>query len=173
MRPGCAPDTQVGSVVTNVAALGLLPLAVNGKLFNLVPNPGEPARFGILLSPTGGLATLGDKKLQSAVELRSDFGLDTVIDPIPNTAAGLIPIDITSMDVTLFGQSPNPAFARNPTSCTTATTQFSAHSYTAPTTAVTGQASYTPTGCENEDFSPSFSASLVVPIRQPAGRSQL
>ncbi|HEY6652500.1 MAG TPA: hypothetical protein VI028_00090, partial [Solirubrobacterales bacterium] len=158
MGAGCAANTQVGSVVSNVAALGLLPLAVNGKLFNLVPNPGEPARFGILLSPTGGLVTLGDIKLQSSVELRSDFGLDTVIDDIPNTAAGLIPIDITSMDVTLFGDPPKPPFARNPTSCSPATTQFTAHSYAAPATAVTGEASYTPTGCENEDFSPSFSA---------------
>jgi hypothetical protein len=156
---GCPANTQVGSVVSNVAALGLLPLAVNGKLFNMVPGPGEPAHFGILLSPTGGLLPLGDIRLESTVELRqSDLGLDTVIPVIPNTALGIIPLDITSMDVTLFGDSPR--FARNPTSCSTATTHFLAHSYVAPASDVTGSASYTPTGCENEDFSPSFSATV-------------
>jgi hypothetical protein len=152
----CPANTQVGSVVTNVAALGFLPLAVNGKLFNLVPGPGEPARFGVFLTPTGGLLPLGDIRLVSQVELRPDFGLDTVINSIPNTAADLIPIDITSMEVTLFGESVK--FARNPTSCDEATTNFLAHSYTAPNTPVTGNASFTPTGCENLDFSPSFSA---------------
>jgi hypothetical protein len=163
--PGsCPANTQVGSVVTNVAALGLLPLAVNGKLFNLVPGAGEPARFGVFLSPTGGLLPLGDIRLQSLVELRDDFGLDTIIgsadDPIPNTASG-IPIDITAMDVTLFGEVVK--FARNPTSCGTATTNFLAHSYAAPNTPVTGTASYTPTGCENLDFSPAFTAEVGGP----------
>jgi hypothetical protein len=153
----CPANTQVGTVVTQVTALGLLPLAVNGKLFNLVPNPGEPARFGVFLSPTGGLLPLGDIRLQSSVELRPDFGLDTVIDSIPNTASGL-PLDINSMDITLFGGTPHPAFARNPTSCDQATTNFLAHSYAAPSTPVTGSASYTPTNCGALDFSPSFSA---------------
>jgi hypothetical protein len=159
----CPANTQVGSVVTTVQALSLpLPLPVNGKLFNLVPNAGEPARFGIFLSPTGGLLPLGDIRLQSSVELRlNDFGLDTVINPIPNTAAELLPIDITAMDVTLFGES--PMFARNPTSCAEATTNFLAHSYAAPGTDVTGSASYTPTGCENVDFSPSFTAEVGGP----------
>jgi len=157
----CPANTQVGSVVTNVAALGFLPLAVNGKLFNMVPDPGEPARFGVFLSPTGGLLPLGDIRLISHVELRPDFGLDTIIDPIPNTAADLIPIDITSMEVTLFGDAVK--FARNPTSCVEATTNFLAHSYTAPSTDVTGSASYTPTGCENLDFSPAFTAEVGGP----------
>jgi hypothetical protein len=64
------------------------------------------------------------------------------------------------MDVTLFGKSPNPLFARNPTSCGNATTNFLAHSYVAPNTPVMGNASYTPTGCENIEFSPAFTAQV-------------
>lgn len=153
----CPPNTQVGSVTTTINALGIpIPVGVSGALYNLVANPGEPARFGIVLTPLPPLP-VGQIILQSAVELRqTDFGLDTVINDIPNTAAGLLPIDITAMDVTLFGT--NPAFARNPTSCGQATTNFSADSYASPGTFVNGQASYTPTGCGSLPFSPTFSA---------------
>ncbi|MDP9189199.1 MAG: hypothetical protein M3O25_08115, partial [Actinomycetota bacterium] len=77
----CPANTQVGSLSTVVNALGIpLPVTVNGALYNLVPNPGEPARFGIILSPVAPLPT-GQIILQSGVELRpTDFGLDTVIN---------------------------------------------------------------------------------------------
>ena len=39
--------------------LGLLPLTVNGSLFNFTPQPGEPARFAIVLNPAGALLPLG------------------------------------------------------------------------------------------------------------------
>jgi hypothetical protein len=153
----CPANTRVGSVSTSVSAFGLLPLTVNGSLFNFNPQPGEPARFAIILNPAGALLPLGQIKLQSAVELRqSDLGLDTVIEDIPNTAAGAIPIDITAMDVTLEGDT--PTFSRNATSCTTKTTNFAANSYASPGTTVTGQASYTPTNCAGVPFSPEFSA---------------
>ena len=164
----CPANTQVGSVSTSVAALGLLPLTVNGSLFNFTPQPGEPARFAIILNPAGALLPLGQIKLQSAVELRqSDLGLDTVIEDIPNTAAGSIPIDITAMDVTLEGDAPK--FSRNATSCTTKTTNFAANSYASPGTTVTGQASYTPTNCAGVPFSPEFSAKAGSPGQTSPG----
>ena len=153
----CPANTRVGSVSTSINALGFVPLTVSGSLFNFTPQPGEPARFAIILNPVGEAVPLGQIKLQSAVELRqSDLGLDTVIEDIPNTAAGGIPIDITAMDVTLEGDTPK--FSRNATSCTMKTTKFAANSYASPGTTVTGQASYTPTNCAGVPFSPEFSA---------------
>jgi hypothetical protein len=96
--------------------------------------------------------------MQSRAQLRqSDFGLDTVLKDIPNTASG-VPIDIQSMSLTLFGSagSPPQPFMRNPTSCGTATTVFGATSYAHPATTVSGQASFTPTNCAGLPFSPTF-----------------
>ena len=49
---GCPANTQVGRVIANATVtVGVLPvtLDVNGDLYNLTPQPGEPARFGIVL----------------------------------------------------------------------------------------------------------------------------
>jgi hypothetical protein len=159
----CPAASQVGTVTTGANVLGLLPQTVDGSLYNLVAQPGEPARFGIVLRPLFGLAE--NVILQSAVQLRTtDFGLNTVVNDIPNTAAGL-PIDITSMEITLLGTANGQPFSRNPTSCNLATTNFSATSYAGSTTTnpATGQASYTPTGCANLPFSPTFSAKVGAP----------
>ena len=93
-----------------------------------------------------------------------------MIEDIPNTAAGSIPIDITAMDVTLEGDTPK--FSRNATSCTTKTTNFAANSYASPGTTVTGQASYTPTNCAGVPFSPEFSAKAGSPGRPRPAESR-
>jgi hypothetical protein len=162
----CPANTQVGQVTAVANLLGIpLPLTVPGELFNLVPQPGEPARFGIVLHPPLFPAII----LQSAVQLReTDFGLNTVINGIPNSTAGL-PTTIVSQDITLFGIAPGTGkpFMRNPTSCGPAITNFTAVPYSGATG--TGQASFTPTNCGALDFSPSFSAALDVPTRLAAG----
>jgi hypothetical protein len=98
------------------------------------------------------------------VQLRqTDFGLDTVIEEIPNSTQGL-PTHINSMKVTLFGNPPGASkpFARNPTSCSEATTRFTADPYGSDTDS-TGEASFTPTGCDQVPFSPAFSARVGAP----------
>src|SRR4051794_28251252 len=81
----CPANTQVGSVSANatlhiLSPLLDLPATVNGSLFNLQPQPGEPARFGIVLHalplpPPLDDAILPPIILQSGVQLRSDYGL--------------------------------------------------------------------------------------------------
>ncbi len=183
----CPSNTQVGAVSTSLDLhIGLslltlpttLPLTVDGTLYNLDPQPGEPARFGIVLHalpitiPLLGDALLPPIILQSGVALRqNDFGLDTIINGIPHTATILgtqQEVDITGMTVTLDGMAPGPPakpFMRNPTSCGAHVTGFAATSYsgTTTTTPVTGGANFNTTGCENEDFSPSFSAEVGGP----------
>ena len=127
----------------------------------MTPHPGEPARFGIVLQPgnLGGAVTLPLPPiiLQSAVQLRPDFGLNTIINDIPNSTQGL-PTTINSQDITLFGIAPvtGKPFMRNPTSCDQHTTTFTAIPYSGPTDS--GSASFTPTNCGALDFSPAFTA---------------
>ena len=167
----CPAASQVGTVTTGVTAhVGPLPLpmTVNGSLYNVVPAAGEPARFGIVLRPTGSdpLPVLAKIEQTSDVQLRkSDFGLNTVLTNIPNQAqaasgALTIPIDITSIDIHLNGVVGGKGFMRNPTSCGTKTTNFIGDSYANPTKKIFGQASFTSTGCASLPFSPTFTADV-------------
>jgi hypothetical protein len=173
----CDPTSKVGHVTANATVtVGIVPVTLNvqGDLYNVVPGPGEPAHFGIVLRPVKGdlCAILGNDTLcalipnilppvilQSAVQLRPDFGLNTIIKNIPNTTSGL-PTTINSQDITLFGTAPGTGkpFMRNPTSCgdVDQTTNFTAVPYSGTT--ATGSATFNTTGCENQDFSPAFSA---------------
>ena len=88
----CPANTQVGTVTANTTVTVVaipVTIDVNGTLYNLTPQPGEPARFGIVLRPLSlppPLPTvLPPIIVQSGVQLRSDFGLNTVINNIPNT----------------------------------------------------------------------------------------
>ena len=171
----CPANTKVGSVtadatVTVAGPIGV-PVTVNGDLYNLTPQPGEPARFGIVLRPLCAIAgplcgllppILPNIVLQSGVQLRPDFGLDTVIEDIPHTTSGL-ETTINSQDITLFGTAPGTGkpFARNPTSCQEKTTNFTAVPYSGST--ATGSANFTTTGCDNLDFSPAFTAEVGGP----------
>ena len=83
----CPAPSDVGDLTTNLSVLGIVPQTVTGNLYNLVPQPGEPARFGIVLVPPLGGVLLENIIIQSGAELRqSDFGLDSVINDIPNVA---------------------------------------------------------------------------------------
>ncbi len=175
----CPANTKVGSVVANATVtVVVLPVTLNvsGDLYNLTPQPGEPARFGIVLRPLkGDLCALLPADLcalipnilppvilQSAVQLRPDFGLNTVIKDIPNSTSGL-DTTINSQDITLFGTAPGTGkpFMRNPTSCGSHTTNFSAIPYTG--LSASGSASFSTTNCGALDFSPVFTAEIGGP----------
>jgi hypothetical protein len=156
----CPSNSQLGTVSSNVTVGALLPQTVNGDLYNLVPRPGEPARFGIVLRalPLG----LGNLILQSGARLRKDdFGLDSVVTGIPNQQDG-IPIHVNSQTLTLFGESPTGnAFLRNPTSCGTQTTGFSATSHGGES--ATGTSTFTLSGCRSLPFNPQLTAIIGSP----------
>jgi hypothetical protein len=155
----CPANTQVGTTTTTATLLSLplpVPLAIPGVLYNLAPVGSEPARLGIRLTPTVGDEVL----LQAIITVRpSDGGLDSSVDGLPNSASG-IPIDVTAIDITLFGRAGNPAkgFMSNPTSCGTATTTIDAFAYDGARGSAT--ASFTPTACDKLPFAPKLSAVL-------------
>jgi hypothetical protein len=186
----CPDASEVGTVHAN-ATVTVVVLPVNipdiaGTLYNLTPQPGEPARFGIVLRPVDSLLCpplpqvlcdalppiVAPVILQSGVQLRPDFGLNTVINNIPNMTSGL-PTTINSQDITLDGIAPGTGkpFMRNPTSCTSKTTTFSATPYTG--TGDTATSSFTPTNCGALDFSPSFSAEVGGPGQTGGGNTRV
>ena len=170
----CPAATQVGTTTAKVTAhladpLPLtLPLTVNGSVYNVEPAAGEPARFGIVLRPTGSdpLPVLQKIIQVSDVRLRqSDFGLDTVLTNIPNVAHALggalsVPIDINSIDISLKGTVGGKGFLRNPTSCGSKVTKFTADSYANPNQTINGQASFNSVNCASLPFSPTFTAAV-------------
>jgi hypothetical protein len=170
--PHCPADTAVGSAGSSVTISGLITQSINGTVYNLKPQAGEPARFGIVLNALPvALPVLGDVVLpptvvQSGASLRqNDFGLDTIVHDIPHTATVLgsisVPIHINSMDLTLNGIAPGPPpqpFMRNPTSCDAHTVGFVADSYS--NTSSTASDHFTPTNCGALDFSPAFTAEV-------------
>jgi hypothetical protein len=180
----CPALSQVGTVSNDVllSVLGLidLPQTVTGKIYNVVPRAGEPARFGIVLSalPLGLPPPLDNLILppiilQSPASLRqSDLGLDTVLNDLPRQAEVALgvtaDITITGVTLTLNGTagSPPQGFIRLPTSCKTHTVGFDATAWDNQT--ASGQATFTTVGCASEPFAPGFKAKL-----KPMGRNGL
>jgi hypothetical protein len=171
----CPAESRVGEVTVNASVSLLsvvnlpLPTPITGTIYNMQPQPGEPARFGIVLKslpfdiPLLGDFVLPPIKQQSGVELREDdLGLDTVLNDIPNQAnvALGIPADIqiTRQQLTLFGTVGGKGLMRNPTSCKAHTVGFDAVDHTDET--ASGEASFTTTGCGNLSFSPELTASI-------------
>ena len=128
---GCPANSRVGSAI---ATPRTLPVPAFGDVFNLAPQPGEPARLGISI--------LGLIKNQASVTLRPDGGLDSTIASLDPGGLGLSALDLTL----------NSAFMTLPTSCAPATTTIEADT--------TASATFTPTGCASVPFTPSVSATL-------------
>ena len=147
----CA-DAIVGTASSTVEASGLPPpLTAHGNVYNMVPEGSDPATLGIRLDSPGNL-TAPVILIGHASARPDDFGLNTTIIDIPNTAAtmlGSVPIHITRTELTL-----NSSFMTNPTSCGTKTTRITGTSYEGNTETI--EASWNSVGCENQAFNPNL-----------------
>lgn len=160
-QDACPAASQVGTTTTQVTALGL-PLSVPGTVYNVQPPANAPAQLGIVLRPVLGL--LGKIYIDVRIRVRdeADYGLQTIINNLPRTQAGL-PIEIDGLSLTLNGALPNGnSFMVNPTTCNTATTKVTADSY-ASSKPVTATGSFTPTDCANEPFQPGMQIGIDQP----------
>ncbi|WP_156027733.1 hypothetical protein [Candidatus Solirubrobacter pratensis] len=160
-RTGSCPGPSRVGDASATTVLGPL----SGGVYNLEPEPGEPARLGIAIELLGLIPLVRN---EAAITLRPDGGLDSTIAQLQNGG-----FDISALDLTL-----DSSFMTLPTSCIPATTTIEAPP-NAPQTA-----SFTPTGCDRVPFTPSVSASLettqrVVPsgatvaLSLPAGQSHV
>jgi hypothetical protein len=150
----CPPTSQVGTTSVRANALGL-DIDNPGTVYNVEPNPGDPAKLGIVVRPLGGI--LGKFILQSPISVRDgagDYGLTSTLTDIPRTLNG-IPITIRSINLTLSGTvAGGGSFMSNPTRCTPAVTVVSAESYGGARPRAQG--SFTATGCEGVPLSPAM-----------------
>jgi hypothetical protein len=152
----CPPASNIGTASSTVQVSGLpLPVTATGNVFNMIPQGSDPATLGIRLTSEGNLTQpvilIGHASARS-----TDFGLNTTIKDIPNSAAtplGNVPIHITHTELVL-----NASFITNPTSCGTKTTNLTATSYNG--TVDNGSASFNSTGCQNQAFSPSLAMTI-------------
>jgi len=148
----CPGDTALGDVSGQATVLGL-PATVTGNVFNLEPEPGEPARLGVFVSPLLGLIPTRN---EAAITLRPDGGLDSTIEGI----AASLPLNakLNSLTLTLAGTPDATPFMTNPTSCRAATATLTA----APAggAAVSRTSTFTPTGCAAVPFTPSAAIAL-------------
>ncbi|MDA0182518.1 hypothetical protein OJ997_19570 [Solirubrobacter phytolaccae] len=132
----CPASSRVGSASADTS----LPVPVPGSVYNLVPEPGEPARLGIAIEFVG----IPIVRNEASIALRPDGGLDSTIATLDPGPFGLDGLDLTLDDT----------FMTLPTSCAPATVTLNGDS-----------ASFTPTGCENVPFTPSVAAALETPQR--------
>src|SRR6185312_4912953 len=148
---GCAPTAQVGSTVVTV--LTPTPVALSGRVFNLEPNPGQPAALGIDVDAS--LLGAGHlKNVATVIVDPHDLGLTTTISGLSPAAP------IAAIRLSLWGYAPivdptHPVpFFTNPTACIASAVSVSATAYDGETGANGG--SYTPTDCATEPFDTSL-----------------
>ena len=127
IKPECKPETQTGeenlTLVTNKAGVEIAPgfkapkgfviPPTPGKtkvpVYNLVPKPGEPARFGFVINNAVPVV------LETEVAWESDFHESFTIK-LPNTAE-LTGLSTLISRLVSFGRAGNGTFVTNPTTC--------------------------------------------------------
>jgi hypothetical protein len=104
----CPANTQVGDVSAK-ATLGILSPTLAGQVYNLQPNPDEPARLGIYIDPAGALGLgVGVVRIESSVRVRlTDYGLTSQVRNIDNT------FHVNNMALTMWGsKTDHPTLAK-------------------------------------------------------------
>jgi hypothetical protein len=170
---GCPENAKLGTVqvtaLINVLPILGVPQEINGTVYNLRPLGGEPARLGLRLQPLELPAPLPQALppvfLEAPVYLRpgaDGIGLESLFSDQPREQSGL-DIQITSVRLTFLGKASRGSFMRMPTSCAPATSLARVNSYGAPGAFAQKTATFTPTGCDQLEFTPTAEGSVGAP----------
>lgn len=151
---GCAATTQVGtSVVTVVTGPGTT-ADLNGVVYNLEPNPGEPAALGIALAVGPGVFL---KNIATVAVDPHDLGLLTTLSGLnPSPPIAAIKLSLWGYAAT-GGSPPLLPYFTNPTACTLSSVSVTATAFDNETS--TNSGSYTPTDCATAPFDTSLAVS--------------
>jgi hypothetical protein len=114
---GCDPASEVGtSFVTVSLGAGVTLGPLSFPVYNLVPRPGEPARFGFILAPVN-LLDLGEVFLNAGVNWDGDYHEYFTIH-VPEPPAGLkILKNRLVFDGTIGSSGSGGAFITTPSTC--------------------------------------------------------
>ena len=153
VQPGACPSSsQIGSgSITGTAPAFGLTLSLPTYAYLTQPTGPEPARIGMIVYFFG--FPVETQSTPIAIRTSPTVGIDIPLSSLPNQLDG-IPVVINGLHLTIAGAVNGKTFTRNPTSCSTATTTATVDSYAAPTTPVSKQSSFTPTGCGTLPYSP-------------------
>lgn len=170
-RDRCLDSQQVGTISTDVTALGLLPLNnVNGGVYQLEADGNDTTTLGYALRPIGSqLRVLNKMYVKDHLVMRtwSDYGIENSHFNLPRYATAVlilsVPITIEHMEVLLqsrAGKYKNGNyFMINSSSCAAVPAELAGTSYQNVTRTRTSP--YTSTGCENVSADASFSQSVT------------
>jgi hypothetical protein len=158
----CPASTKVGTTTASVTATVVLlevPQTVTGDVYSLQTQGDEAARLGVVLRPS--LPGAEKVFLQSPVTVgpQTGYGLLTNFDGLPRTS-GPIETRVDSMKLVLAGKAAHGFFMTNPTDCREATSTATITSYDDAGSPKTATSSFTPTGCDQEPFTPRVSGSV-------------
>jgi len=104
----CPATAQVGTSAVTTAALGIAAPPITAPVYNLIPNPGEPALFGFRVLGSIG----GPVFLKSDVEWNGDYHEGFSI-AVPKSPIG----KILENRLTFNGRAGNGTFLTNPSTC--------------------------------------------------------
>jgi RTX calcium-binding nonapeptide repeat (4 copies) len=171
----CPADSIIGSAKSNVTATVTpsplpqadVPLMATGNVYNMIPQGSDPATLGVVLHAlsAGPVVSSDPVVLIGHASARTDdFGLNTTILNIPNTATvtlfnGILnfkqtsPVHITRTELTL-----NSSFMTNPTSCGTKTTKITGTSYEGDTQTV--RPAFDSINCAAERYNPHLGVTI-------------
>jgi hypothetical protein len=162
----CATSTKVGSITVAYRVAGKN-YSASGSVYSITPDANSVINFGFVVSANTYFQKFLFKsgKAVGLTTVRPDYGLSILVPNIPRTIKSVFgtstSMTISNISITLnprVGTSAtSPYFTFAPTRCDAATSKVSFTSYLGVTASKTS--SYTPTGCEKINSTPSFTLS--------------
>jgi hypothetical protein len=156
----CPSSSQIGtgSIAATAPSLSLN-LTLPVSIYLIAPQGSELGRIGVI-------ANLDDypvASLSAPIDLRTspNIGVSIPLSGIPDQVDG-ISTQINGISLTLYGTVNGKPFTRLPTACGSAGTGITVTSYGAPSTPVTADAAFTPTGCSSLPYSPKLAGSVTL-----------